>query len=141
MIMIKKLKSFLGTGWGFPPRFNKFTHTVEMVSEEEDIKESIRIILSTYPGERIMQPKFGCYMRDWSFESIDTELLLKINEEIKRVLLNFEPRVIFIDTRVAERDDLNGFLAIEINYKIIITNTRHNIVYPFYINEGTLVPG
>jgi uncharacterized protein len=139
--MIKKLKSFLGTGWGFPPRFNKFMHTVEMVSDEEDIKESIRIILGTYPGERIMQPKFGCYMRDWSFENIDTELLMKINAEIKRALLNFEPRVIFIDSKVVERDDLNGFLLIEINYKIIITNTRHNIVYPFYIKEGTLLPG
>jgi len=139
--MIKKLKSFLGTGWAFPPSFNKFTHTVETVSDEQDIQESIRIILGTYPGERIMQPKFGCYMRDWSFENIDNELLLKINEEIKRALLNFEPRVIFIDSQVAERDDLNGFLLIEINYKIIITNTRHNIVYPFYIKEGTLVPG
>ena len=54
--------------------------------------------------------------------------------------MNFEPRIIFIDSRVAGRDDMNGLLLIEINYKIIITNTRHNIVYPFYINEGTLVP-
>lgn len=138
--MIKKIKSFLGTGWTFPPTFNRFTNTVDMVSDEEDIQQSIRIILGTYPGERVMQPKFGCYIRDWSFENIDNELLIKINEELKRTLLNFEPRIIFVDSRVAGRDDMNGLLLIEINYKIIITNTRHNIVYPFYINEGTLVP-
>ena len=111
-----------------------------MVSDEQDIEQSIRIILGTYPGERVMQPKFGCYIRDWSFENIDSELLIKINDELKRVLLNFEPRIIFIDSKVTGRDEMNGLLLIEINYKIIITNTRHNIVYPFYINEGTLVP-
>ncbi len=139
--MIKNNKSFLGTGWSFPPRFNKYSQNVEMVSAEEDIAESIRIILGTYPGERIMQPKFGCYIRNWAFEIIDDELFLMINEEIKRALLNFEPRVIFINSEVVSRDDYNGLLKIRIDYTIIITNTRHNIVYPFYYNEGTLVPG
>lgn len=139
--MIKKMKSFLGTGWAFPPVFSKLTNAAEMISDEQDIEQSIRIILGTYPGERVMQPKFGCYIRDWSFENIDNELLIKINEELKRALLNFEPRIIFIDSRLAGRDDMNGLILIEINYKIIITNTRHNIVYPFYFNEGTLLPG
>lgn len=139
--MIKKMKSFLGTGWAFPPAFSKFTNTAEMIADEQDIEQSIRIILGTYPGERVMQPKFGCYIRDWSFENIDNELLIKINEELKRALLNFEPRIIFIDSRLAGRDEMNGLILIEINYKIIITNTRHNIVYPFYFNEGTLLPG
>lgn len=138
--MIKGIKSFLGTGWGFPPRFNKLTHSVDMVSDLEDIAQSIRIIMGTYPGERIMQPKFGCYFRDWVFENIDGELLLKINEEIARALLNFEPRVNFINSEVVSRDEYNGLLLIRINYTVIITNTRHNIVFPFYYNEGTLVP-
>lgn len=138
--MIKGIKSFLGTGWGFPPRFNKFNHSVEMVSDLEDIAQSIRIIMGTYPGERIMQPKFGCYFRDWVFENIDGELLLRINEEIKRALLNFEPRVNFINSEVVSIDEYNGLLLMRINYTVIITNTRHNIVFPFYYNEGTLVP-
>ena len=139
--MLPKIKSFLGTGWAFPPAFNKFPASAELVSDLQDIEESIRIILGTYPGERIMHPKFGCYIKRLSFENIDQSLLFRINEEIGRALLNFEPRINFIDSEVVSRDDLNGILKIRINYSVIITNTRYNIVYPFYIKEGTLIPG
>ena len=137
--MQQELKSFLGTGWGFPPTFYKFSNTVHMVSDLADIEQSIRIILDTYPGERIMQPEFGCFIKRFVFEKMDQSLLMKINEEIDRALLNFEPRIKFIDTEVIEEDDFNGILLLRINFSVIITNTRYNIVYPFYINEGTNV--
>ncbi len=138
--MQQELKSFLGTGWGFPPAFDKFSNSVKLSSDLADIEESIRIILDTYPGERIMQPEFGCFIKRFVFEIIDQSLIMKINEEIERALLNFEPRVKFIDTEVIKQDDHNGVLIIRINFSVIITNTRYNIVYPFYFNEGTNVP-
>jgi phage baseplate assembly protein W len=139
--MFKEIKSFLGTGWSFPPSFNKLSNTVDLVSDLQDIQESIKIILGTYPGERIMQPKFGCYIKRLAFENIDDGLLIRINEEIKRALLNFEPRISFINSELVSRDDHNGLLMIRINYSVIITNTRYNIVYPFYFKEGTMIPG
>jgi phage baseplate assembly protein W len=139
--MIKEIKSFLGTGWSFPPSFNKLSNSVDLVSDLQDIQESIKIILGTYPGERIMQPKFGCYIKKLAFENIDDELLIRINEEIRRALLNFEPRINFINSELVSRDDHNGLLMIRINYSVIITNTRYNIVYPFYFKEGTMIPG
>ncbi len=137
--MKKDLNSFLGTGWSFPPVFNRFTNSVQMVSEIDDIKESIFLILETYPGERIMQPEFGCYLKRLVFEKIDDSLVIRINEAIGKALLHFEPRVSFIDAEVVTTDDLAGIVTLQVNFSVIITNTRHNIVYPFYFTEGTNV--
>ncbi|NCT94931.1 MAG: GPW/gp25 family protein [Chitinophagaceae bacterium] len=137
--MNKEIKSFLGTGWSFPPVFSKFSNSIQMVSEEQDIEESIRIILNTFPGERVMQPEFGCYLKRLVFEKVDASLITQINDVIARALLNFEPRIKFINSEVLQRDDMEGVLMIRIHYSIIITNTRHNIVYPFYFTEGTNV--
>jgi phage baseplate assembly protein W len=134
------LQSFLGTGWGFPPRFTKTPDTVQMVSDESDIKESIFLILSTTPGERIMQPEFGCDLKRLAFEINDSTLIATFEHLIYHALLNFEPRVNYIDTRIIDRNELDGVLHLQVNFTIITTNTRHNIVFPFYLQgEGTNV--
>ncbi len=131
------MQSFLGTGWSFPPSFDKVNHQVRMVDDTEDIEESIRIILGTIPGERLMQPEFGCDLKRLVFEKIDSTLTAGLNHLIYHSLLNFEPRVNFIDAEIISRDELDGILHIRVHYSIIITNTRHNIVFPFYLLEGT----
>lgn len=137
--MKKDIDSFLGTGWSFPPVFNRFTNTVQMVSELDDIKESIHLILETFPGERVMQPDFGCYLKRLVFEKRDSTLLVRINETIGKALLHFEPRIKFINVEIANTNDLDGIITLSINFSVIITNTRHNVVYPFYFTEGTNV--
>jgi len=133
-------QSFLGTGWGFPPFFDTITHTVRLVSDAEDIAESIRIILSTTPGERIMQPAFGCNLARLVFEKVDAALTAELNHLVYHALLEFEPRINFISAEVLDRDALDGVLHISVNYSIVITNTRHNLVFPFYLlGEGTNV--
>lgn len=136
---MEEVKSFLGTGWSFPPVFNKSDHSVLMVSDINDIEESIRIILSTTPGERIMQPEFGCDLKRLVFEKIDSTLIASLDHLIYHALLNFEPRITFLNTEVLEQNDANGLLHINIHYKVIITNSRHNIVFPYYLIEGTNV--
>jgi phage baseplate assembly protein W len=140
------VKSFLGTGWAFPPTFIKNEAQtdnpayVTMISEEKDIYESINIILSTTPGERIMQPEFGCDLNRLAFEINDSTLIAAFDHLIYNALLNFEPRVNYIDTQILDRTELDGVLHLQINFTIISTNTRHNIVYPFYLQgEGTNV--
>ena len=136
---MEEVKSFLGTGWSFPPVFNKSDHSVSIVSDITDIEESIRIILSTTPGERIMQPEFGCDLKRLVFEKIDSTLIASLDHLIYHALLNFEPRITFLSTEVLEQNDGNGLLHINIHYKVIITNSRHNIVFPYYLIEGTNV--
>ncbi len=137
--MKKELDSFLGTGWGFPPTFSRFSNAVQMVSDLDDIMESIQLILETYPGERVMQPQFGCYLKRLVFEKNDASLVLRINETIADALLHFEPRIKFIDVELLGTDELAGVITLQINFTVVITNTRHNIVYPFYFSEGTNV--
>ena len=136
---MNEVKSFLGTGWSFPPDFSKIENSVQMVSDVTDIEDSIRIILSTTPGERIMQPEFGCDLKRLVFEIIDSTLLASLDHLIYHALLNFEPRITFLNTEVLNMDSPDGKLLIQINFKVIITNSRHNIVFPFYLLEGTNV--
>ncbi|QJD96207.1 GPW/gp25 family protein [Mucilaginibacter robiniae] len=135
--MEAKDQTFLGKGWGFPPTFDKVSNTVRMVSDIQDIEESIRLILSTIPGERLMQPKFGCELHRLVFEEIDSNLITRLQHMIYQALLNFEPRVKFVSLNVLHADSTEGMLALQIIFDVIITNTRHNIVYPFYLIEGT----
>jgi len=136
MVDLRK-RSFLGTGWSFPPVFDNVNNRVRLVSEAEDIEESIRIILGTIPGERIMQPEFGCDLKKLVFEKIDTMLTAELNHLVYHALLEFEPRVNFISANIVSRKEADGVLHIEVSFSIVSTNTRHNIVFPFYLAEGT----
>ena len=131
-----KDSSFLGTGWSFPPEFSK-RGTVHMVSADQDIKQSLLIILSTDLGERVMQPSFGCGLKSQIYENINESSITVLKDLIQRAILFYEPRVKLesIDTDISGAYE--GRLDFMIVYNIIATNTRHNIVYPFYLLEGT----
>lgn len=135
--MAKEIKSFLGTGWSFPPSFDKPNASVLMVSDVADIEESIRIILSTIPGERIMLPDFGCNIRKMVFEVVDSRFAAELNHLIYHALLEYEPRIKLVDCQIADQTMESGVVYVQINYTVIATNTRHNMVYPFYFLEGT----
>jgi uncharacterized protein len=130
-------RSFLGTGWGFPPTFSDHNYSLELVSEEADIRQSLFILISTAPGERILNPGYGCDLHKMVFERITQGAKNKITDMVTRAILLYEPRVIVetVETFIVSME--MGQIHIVVTYTIIKTNTRHNIVYPFYINEGT----
>ena len=127
--------SFLGTGWSFPVSFQKKTG-VQMTSGEEDIRDSLQILLSTTLGERIMQPQYGCNMDELLFESLSATMNTFITNKIKTAILISEPRVTVNNIYLNSSNEVDGIVLIEIEYTIITTNTRHNIVFPFYKTEG-----
>ncbi len=129
-------KAFLGRGWKFPVSFKKGYKGVQLSQYEQDIKESLMILLSTIKGERVMRPNYGTNVRDLIFEPLDVSTGTLVAEEIKKAILIHEPRV-FVDKVLPVQEELNGFLEITIDYTIISTNTRSNLVFPFYQNEGT----
>ncbi|MAW51070.1 MAG: hypothetical protein CMC41_08185 [Flavobacteriaceae bacterium] len=135
--MKNKEKAFLGTGWGFPPTFNKDLLSVEMVSNEKDIKESLQIYLSTKIGERVMRSNYGCLVHDYLFEPFDENIISSIGHEIKRTIYEFEPRIHVHEVTTNKSNVNEGIINIGVFYEIIATNVRDNIVFPFYINEGT----
>lgn len=135
--MNNKGDSFLGRGWGFPPSFNVATGTIEMAEDEKDIEQSLHIILGTIPGERVMFPSFGCGIRKFVFESNDPTHITMLKDVIYDAILYNEPRVKVEKIEAHHDVASNGLLQVHISYTVIITNTRNNIVFPFYFKEGT----
>lgn len=135
-------KSFLGTGWAFPPRFGDSADSgrTQMVEAEADIRESLGIILSTVPGERIMQPTFGCGIKAYVFEEISESVMTEMRDAIDRAILFFEPRVTVERIEIDTSNAMEGRVDVLIDYTVRGTNTRSNMVYPFYFLEGTNVP-
>lgn len=130
-------KDYLGTGWSFPPTFEKGGGGVITVSEEKDIEQSLEIILSTEPGERVMRPDFGCNMQHMVFEPINTSLITYTRDRIEKAILYHEPRIELERVEVNTANAVEGVVLVEIDYIIRTTNSRQNFVYPYYINEGT----
>jgi phage baseplate assembly protein W len=131
--------SFLGTGWAFPPVFNKETGTVEMVSNAEDIKQSLDILLGTYLGERVMQPKYGCNLNDYLFEGLSSNTIGFIKDRVSTAILFYEPRIKTEKIEVTGDDSsdlLEGRFTIAVEYSIPGTNSRFNYVYDYYKNEA-----
>ncbi len=137
--MSQKDSAFLGTGWSFPPSFDKESASVEMVSGEDDILQSLQILLSTFLGERIMRPGYGVNIRQYLFESIDTSILTQIKDELAGAILLYETRIKInsIDATFPSKTD--GIVYINLDYSIKATNSRNNMVHPFYLLEGTLI--
>ncbi len=133
-------QSFLGTGWSFPPTFGQDGVEVDMVSGVQDIYQSLQILLSTRLGERVMQDAFGCDLSHVMFEEIDQNLVNALNSMISDAILYHETRITLDRLDVSQDDAQPGLLLISIEYTVKSTNSRFNMVYPFYINEAA-VPG
>ncbi|PSL44797.1 hypothetical protein CLV51_105169 [Chitinophaga niastensis] len=129
-------RSFLGTGWSFPPTFRREWYGVEMLTEEADVHSSIEIILATVNGERVMLPNFGCNLQPHVFDQMNVPTIAMIEKIVHDALVFNEPRII-VENLTTTAFQQEGRLEISIDYSIITTNTRYNYVFPFYFNEAT----
>lgn len=128
--------SFLGTGWGFPPTFTAGGAELVTVAGPEDIHQALEILLSTRLGERAMRETFGCNLDDALFEEADHALVGRLGAAISDAILRHEPRVVLRDLDITRSPDEPGLLRIRLVYAIPGTNSRYNMVYPFYLNEA-----
>lgn len=129
-------KDFLGRGWAMPVDVDPFNGLVEMVEYEEDIRQSIRIIIETAKGERAMRPDFGCGIHDLVFEAVDSTTIRRIQSEIEDALRRFEARIDVLDITVDEDATSEGELLIQLEYRVRRTNQIGNLVFPFFYREG-----
>jgi len=133
---ISERRSFLGQGWSFPPVFSKQSRGVIMTSDEEDIRRSLEILLSTAIGERFLQPQYGCNLDEYVFEPFNATLSTEIRLTVKDAIEKFEPRLRLLAVRLDTGLINEGRVDIAIEYQVTTTNSRFNLVYPFYINEA-----
>lgn len=127
---------FLGTGWAFPPEFDHVAGDLVMTSGDLDIKNSLTLLLGTVPGERKVNPLYGVDLTVFLFEKMNTSLKTRVTDTITRAIHQFEPRI-DLDEVVYAQNPLEGMLYITLYYTIRTTNTRTNLVFPFYLKEGT----
>jgi phage baseplate assembly protein W len=131
--------NFLGKGWSFPPEFSSHNQSLEMVDGVQDVNESLWILLSTAPGERVMNPEYGCRLKSIVFESVNSNTVKDAQRTIEQAILLHESRITLETVNVDATGIVEGVLNFELIYTIRTTNTRHNLVYPYYILEGTNV--
>lgn len=134
---------FLGCGWKYPVQFSQWPHQAVMVKGEEDIRESLWILLSTTPGERVMRPGYGCRLQRFMFQDLTTSLITEIADEVATAILRWESRIDVIAISVNPDPDPDQFslVHIHVEYAIRRTNERSNLVFPFYLTEATLATG
>lgn len=129
-------KDFLGRGWAMPVELDPRTGLVASVAYEEDIRQSIRIILETAPGERVMRPNFGCGIHELVFSVVDSTAIQQIRSTVQEALRRCEARIDVLDVTVEEAATTQGKLLVQIEYRVRRTNQTGNLVFPFYFREG-----
>lgn len=120
--------AFLGQGWGFPPSFG--AGGVRLSSGEDDIHEALRILFGTAAGERFLRPDFGLSLRPLLFEPMGTTQRTELAERLTNALLVHEPRIRVLG--LAVESDTEGSLRLRLDYAVRSTNSRFNLVFPFY---------
>jgi phage baseplate assembly protein W len=108
-----------------------------MLEEDADVASSLEILLSTTPGERVLQPLYGCNLSELLFETLDTRMKTLMADKVESSILYYEPRVKLERVNLDDSLELEGIVLIEVVYTVKTTNSRFNFVYPYYKNEGT----
>lgn len=132
--MASRRDDFLGRGWDFPPTFT-VAGGVRMVEGLSDVQQSLRILLSTTIGERLLHPTFGSDLRRFVFEPLSASIEARIRDLVETAILYFEPRVVLEAVHV-HAEPAEGRLELHVSYAVPATNTRANMVLPYALGEG-----
>ncbi len=128
-------KSFLGTGMKFPPQIDPGTGRFSLSSGAQSVRESVYLILMTQRGERWLEPEFGSRILSYTFLDISPTTVTLLANELRALLLEQEPRISDVQVEL-DPETREGCLIFNLSYTITETNTRDNLVFPFYLNPG-----
>jgi hypothetical protein len=126
---------FIGSGWAFPIATDA-TGGIRLAQREQEIEQSIRLILGTAPGERPMRPEFGCGVHGYVFAPVSPSTIGRIAQDVRDALRRWEPRIDIEDVQVVSDPDDRSRLSIHLSYSIRATNDPRNLVFPFYVLPG-----
>ena len=125
-------EEFVGAGLAFPMRTDP-TGAIALVTHEQELRESIRLILGTARGERPMRPEFGCGIHDLLFHPANEETAGRAAYEVQVALERWEPRIDIEDITVTYEASNQAVMYIHIDYKVSGSNDPRNLVFPFYV--------
>lgn len=133
-------KAFLGTGMKFPPQIDPGTGRFALSEGNLSVKESVYLILMTNRGERWLEPNFGSRMAGYAFMDTSPTMLRMLSDDLREMLLTQEPRVSEVEVEI-DPETKNGCMLVNIQYTVASTNSRDNLVFPFYLNAAGEEPG
>jgi len=129
-------KPFLGVGTAFPVALDGKTSAVVRAAYEESVRQSVLIILGTAKGERLMRPDFGCDIHDLLFANVSAATAGRAQQAVNQALLRLEPRIDVTAVDV-QTNAAGNMLLINVEYEVRATNNVFNLVYPFYLQQGS----
>lgn len=129
-------QEFLGVGWACPMSCDESSKDIALSRYEKDVEEAILIILKTAPGERVMHPDFGCGIHEYVFAPNNAQTAGMIRFHVEQALARWEPRIEALSVQVNSDSYRPEVLLIDIGYTVRSTDSRFNIVYPFYLERG-----
>jgi phage baseplate assembly protein W len=124
--------SFVGRGFSWPMEVDH-TGAIKLTDGPPDLDRSIRVVLLTAPGERLMRPEFGCRIWELLFEPVTPNLLGLVAEAVRDALAQWEPRIVVENVQPTTDPDDSALVRVNIEYRVRATNDRRNLVYPFYV--------
>ena len=133
------MSDIIGSGLAFPLSVNH-RGGIALARGEEDIEQAITVILGTAPGERPMRPEFGCEIHQLVFDTIDAEMIGRMDTAIRVALDRWEPRIEVSSIDFDLGGAAEGRLGIDLAYRVRATSQDHNLVYPFYVIPAEELP-
>jgi len=129
------VEEIIGKGWQFPPKIDQ-QGGVSLTNERNELQQSIQVILSTSPGQRVMRPTFGCRLQELVFQPNNNLTIAQVRRYVEEALGMWEPRIIIKNVDVNPDSQDAGRLLIDIEYEVKSTRDRRSLVYPFYLIPG-----
>lgn len=130
-----KFDSFFQTGWAFFPQIVDDATRINDLSLRDDIRESLQVLFTTLPGERIAHPLYGCDLLQFVFKPINNSLITDLRNTIETAIQLYETRIILIEVNIVVNEEINHRIDIDIVYELNKTNSRFNMTIPFYIMD------
>ena len=127
----------IGRGWRFPIKVNA-KGGLDWSDGQDRIRDAIWIIVSTSLGERLMRPRFGAGLKDYVFQPNSDVMRAELASVIRRALVEWEPRIELVGVSVEASADQDSQVLVSVDYQIRDTNELFNMVFPFYLQEGSL---
>jgi len=127
-------REFLGTGWRFPLLPDE-SGGLAYTSGEANVEQSLRILLLTRLGERVMRPDYGSEAPRLVFAPGSEQYLRLLESTVRTAVRDFEPRVELIEVRAETEPADESRVTVSIDYRVRPTNSRLNLVFPFYLDR------
>ena len=126
-------RRFLGKGWRFPVLPSP-SGRLEYTEGDENVEHSLRVLLLTALGERVMRFDFGSRASELVFAPGGQRHLRLLETTVREGVRDWESRVDLLDVSVEADPEEPERVTVSLAYQVRATNTRTSLVFPFYLD-------